>query len=60
MNPDVLILHLGYFKEMVPPNPNDFLGDEEESFEENLQIIKKLKAKNTVFTHIEEMWKKII
>jgi len=54
MDPDVLILHLGYFKELVPRGID--LG--EYSFDEDLQTIKKLRAKKTVFTHIEEVWRR--
>jgi len=52
MKPDVLILHLGYFKELVPPSID--LG--EDSFDDNLQTIMELEAKKTVFMHIEEIW----
>ena len=58
MKPDVIILHLGYFKELVTSTFILRYGDEEESFDENLQTIKRLGAKKAVFTHIEEAWKK--
>jgi len=54
MKPDVIILHLGYFKELVSPGVD--LG--EESFDENLQTIKRIGAKKAVFMHIEEAWEK--
>lgn len=56
MKPDLLLLHLGYFKEKVPPNSKILQSEEEESFDDNLQLIKRLKAKETVLTHIEEVW----
>ncbi len=52
MKPDLLILHLGCFRELVPLGID--LG--EDSFDDNLQTIRKLGAKKTVFTHIEEVW----
>jgi phosphoribosyl 1,2-cyclic phosphate phosphodiesterase len=54
MKPDLLILHLGYFKEIVPPTLE--ISEEEESFDDNLRLIKRLEAKKTVFMHIEEVW----
>jgi len=56
MKPDLLILHLGYFKEIVPPTSGILQSEEEESFDDNLRLIKRLEAKKTVFTHIEEDW----
>jgi phosphoribosyl 1,2-cyclic phosphate phosphodiesterase len=55
MNPDLLILHLGFFKHSVP---NGWIYESEDSFEENLITIDKLKAKKTVFMHIEEAWER--
>jgi phosphoribosyl 1,2-cyclic phosphate phosphodiesterase len=49
-NADLLIMNLGYF------------GKEEKSIsgfeKDNLRIIKQLKPKKTILTHIEENWKK--
>lgn len=56
MKPDVLILHLGYFRELVTSRFLLYYGDEEDSFDENLQTIRRLGAKRTVFMHIEEAW----
>jgi phosphoribosyl 1,2-cyclic phosphodiesterase len=56
MKPDVLIIHLGYFKEIVTKRFLQQYGGEEESFEENLETIERLEPKKTVFTHIEEAW----
>jgi len=53
--PDLLLLHLGFFKEMVPP---DWRYENEDSFQEDQETIKKLGAKKTVFMHIEEAWGK--
>lgn len=55
MNPDLLILHLGFFEDVVPKG---WRYENEDSFEEDLKTIVKLKAKKTVFMHIEESWKK--
>ena len=55
MNPDLLILHLGFFEDVVPKGRR---YENEDSFEEDLQTIVKLKAKKTVFMHIEESWNK--
>lgn len=54
MKPDLLILHLGYFKEIVPPTLE--ISEEEESFDDNLRLIKRLEAKKAIFMHIEEDW----
>jgi len=52
MQPDVFVLHLGYFRELVPPG----IGLGEDSFDDNLQTIRKLGPKKIIFTHIEEVW----
>jgi phosphoribosyl 1,2-cyclic phosphate phosphodiesterase len=55
MNPDLFILHLGFFEDLVPKG---WRYENEDSFEEDLKTIVKLKAKKTVFMHIEESWNK--
>ena len=56
MKPDVLIIHLGYFKEKVTDMFMQHFAEDEQSFEENLETIRRLSPKRTVFTHIEEAW----
>lgn len=55
MQPDLFILHLGFFEELVPKG---WRFENEDSFEEDLVTIEKLKAKKTIFMHIEEAWGK--
>jgi phosphoribosyl 1,2-cyclic phosphate phosphodiesterase len=55
MNPNLLILHLGFFEELVP---DGILYEQEDSFEEDLVTIDRLNAKKTLFMHIEEAWGK--
>lgn len=47
---DVLIMNLGYFGK----DKRDITGFEKD----NLRLIKELKPKKTIFTHIEETWNK--
>ena len=50
MNPDLLIINIGYFGK----EKRNVTGFEKD----NLPLIKKLKPKTSVFTHIEEIWNK--
>ena len=52
MRPDLLIIHLGYFKEIVPPE----VDIAEDSFDDDLETLQKLGARRTIFMHIEELW----
>lgn len=49
-NADVLIMNLGFFGK----NTKDIAGFEKD----NLRLIKELRPKKTIFTHIEEIWNK--
>lgn len=55
MKPDLLILHLGFFEDLVPKGCR---YEDEDSFEEDLVTIEKLQAEKTLFMHIEEAWGK--
>jgi phosphoribosyl 1,2-cyclic phosphate phosphodiesterase len=58
MNPDILIHQLGFFDELIPTNLKISAHAEEDSFTKNLETIKRIGAKKTIFTHIEEDWGK--
>ncbi|MBU0458998.1 hypothetical protein KJ652_04090 [Patescibacteria group bacterium] len=54
---DLMIMPLGYMEEDLP---QDHIRRQDTSFKENLNLIDILHPKQTVFVHIEELWRKRI
>jgi phosphoribosyl 1,2-cyclic phosphate phosphodiesterase len=61
-NPNLLIIQNGYFEGKLRNNyvlsKNHELREELYSFQETMDIAKTIKAKKTLFMHIEELWGK--